>query len=220
MRKVFSLLLSLVLLTGLAFAAQADSKTDYFPPGVWGDGPGTRSAAENDDFYEKWYGKQLVAMGEKQLWVQRARDKASLTVRLLFLPTFDPGTMLQISFFEDGGARFTYKMLDGAGGYEPGKLSRKFAGDVENQMAAKIKNFLDRIDALGGKIPTAFYDPTLVCTDGTQTVLEFSGAGLYTVLDRHECDMKNDDPLRKLIHLLDEVSGGKVIASGTFDDRF
>ena len=218
MKIVIFFLLPLAFLTGLTLSARAE--TDYFPPGVWGDGPWETTAVENDERYENWYGKNLAAMNEKRLWDQQARDKATMSVRLLFLPTFDDPAMLQFSLLVDGSISYVFKGLDGKSGYELGKLARKSKGKADAESIAEIKLLLNTIDALNGGTPTQIFNRELVCTDGTQAVLEFAGDGKYNVLGRHECEMKRNDPIRKLIHLLDKVSGGKVISPpDTFIDR-
>ena len=39
----------------------------------------------------------------------------------------------------------------------------------------------------------------------------------YKVIQRHECDLVPDDDIRKLIHALNEVSDGQMIAPHTFE---
>ena len=146
MKIVIFFLLPLAFLTGLTLSARAE--TDYFPPGVWGDGPWETTAVENDERYENWYGKNLAAMNEKRLWDQQARDKATMSVRLLFLPTFDDPAMLQFSLLVDGSISYVFKGLDGKSCYELGANSY-IVKPVEHE------NFFQTIKEIGGSIQRA-----------------------------------------------------------------
>jgi hypothetical protein len=195
-------------------SCQAHAETPYFPAGVWGDAPGAWAEVQRTVFFERWLGGQLAAMKERPLWLERQSGDPDMVVRPLFLPTFDHGTMLCVTIRDTGHMTYVFKALDGAGGYEPGQLRDRTSGQIDQKTAADIQNLLDTMGALDGKTPSQVFDSTVICTDGTTIVLEFSAGEKYSAITRHDCDMDRNDPIRQMIDLFDAASGGRVVASG------
>jgi hypothetical protein len=201
---------AVIVATALPLSARAD--TPYFPFGVWGPTYGGWTEVEQAVFLENWFGGQLAAMQEKPLAGDTPPDDADMVVRLLFLPTFDHGTMLRVVIDDAGQMNYVFKELDGAGGYEPGQLRRRMTGDVEDTVAGNIKIQIDTIGASQGNMPSQVFDPGLICSDGTTVVLEFATGDTHRALTRHDCQMDITDPIRLLVNALDDASGGRVIA--------
>lgn len=202
----YALVLALSAIPSATFA-----ETAYFPPGVWDD---SKSAI----FYERWFGDQLKAMKEKPLWIERHTLKADMSVRLLFLPSFDHSSILQLSFYADGRVIYEFKDVTGKGGYDPGTLRSKSEAEVDAQSIDAINALLDIIEPLTGHTPTEAVNFARICTDGTKIVLEFSGQGKYIAITRHECDMDSKDPLRQFVRLLNDIAEEKIIQPDTFND--
>jgi len=71
-----------------------------------------------DSFRNEWYSKHLKAMDESSLNSMAETDE---TYRFLWLRTFDHPIAIRI-WRKDEERNIVFKELDGAGGYEPGKL--------------------------------------------------------------------------------------------------
>lgn len=114
----------------LAPPSLSDTQGDFFPIEVWGN----EAASERDKglfaLYEGWFGEQLRAMEERPLSNLETPVAARSTVRLLFLPSFTPASMVKQEYGEGTGPTYAFKPLSGAGGYEPGELIWEVGGDV------------------------------------------------------------------------------------------
>lgn len=190
---------------------------EFFPSAAFGLSPRLRSDVKYAAFLERWFGGQLAAMEELTLWTDEQRLNEATTVRLLFLPSFDHGTMLRLTISESGEMTYVFKQLSGFGGYEPGLLAASEGGTVDLHTAAGIAELLLRVRQQPGRAPKADDGTLRICFDGTQTVIEIAGQGEYSAFERHECEMPKDDPIRRLIESMNDASGGRVIAPHTFD---
>lgn len=212
-----SLLRAIAILTLCFLLSTCGTKERYFPSGTWGEPLGTWTREQQSKFYEDWFGGQLFAMKEKPLMAYSRSNSSDLTLRLLFLPTFTNGKMIRLSLNVGEENSLTFKRLSGLGGYEPGILSSKTSGIVGQTDGDKITALIEAIDPWGSATPTIVKEPEVICTDGTQTVLEFSTTGAYKVVSRHNCEMTADDSIRRLILVLDDLSGGQLITPGSFE---
>ena len=73
-------------------------------------------------FDELWYSKHLEAMGESSLWKLSQRDRDATVYRLLWLPSFHHPVCVRIAT-TGGGTKLHARVLDGKGGYEPGRVA-------------------------------------------------------------------------------------------------
>src|SRR3954465_12496715 len=92
---------------------------DYVPDTGWHDDSWSR------DFYERWFGDQLRAMGEPPLGAPPDLAGFEERFRLLVLPTFSPAFASRIDVGRDGRATLHWADLNGRGGYDPGGLARQ-----------------------------------------------------------------------------------------------
>ncbi len=189
----------------------------YFPPGAWGKPHGAWTEAERSQFFEDRFGGQLSAMNERSLAYLDSSEQASSEIRLLFLPTFTHGTMLRLSYDDKRNVSFEFKLLSGAGGYEPGDLIVHLTGTVNEGDASRVFTTLEAIDPWSDATLPVLNDLEHMCADGTQTVLEFRRANAYKVVMRHECALAANDSIRKLIHVFDDISEGQLISPHTFE---
>lgn len=93
-------------------ATQPQEEPLLFPSGALG------------EFLNRWFSKHLHAMGEPALAELRAPTDTTAfeAYRFLRLPTFDRPEMVRVQKNADEAAEATMKVLDGRGGYHPGKV--------------------------------------------------------------------------------------------------
>jgi hypothetical protein len=95
-----------LLLLSIAFTTQLKAQVYYFPK-------------ENmDDFRNQWYSKQLSAMNEPVLYIDKTTDE---TYRFTWLRSFDHPIAITITKHGDGYL-LIWKECSGAGGYKPGNI--------------------------------------------------------------------------------------------------
>lgn len=107
--------------------AQASPVPDYVPDTGWNDEEWARS------FYERWFGRQLTAMGEPPLATSADLAGMRRRFRLLVLPTFKPAFAYRVDEHADGTATLRATRLDGRGGYSPGQISSQ----IQRQLGRK-----------------------------------------------------------------------------------
>ncbi len=210
------LIILAMLIVTLPAAGGADERVDkYFPVNAWKP-LGTRTQQEQSQFFERWFGGQLAAMREPSLAFGDYLERGPNELRLLFLPTFSRSSMLRITYSDQLEVSFEFKKLSGTGSSFPGELVEYSTGAVDEDDADRVFTLLEVIAPWKeAEIPVA----RGFCYDGTQTVIEFRKGDAYRVIERHECDLANDDSIRRLIHVFDEISGGQMIAPGNFEPR-
>ena len=186
-----------------------------FPPDAWPDESG-KSSPRVEVSNEDWFGKPLRAMKDKDLWSAPPPPNTRRIVRLTLLPTWEPAATMRLFENHNGGLRFTFKQLNGSGGYAPGRLVNTAEGHAPAADARRIAELLNRHAPTWSDLPSTLAKPEIVCTDGTIVVLELSDADAYKVIARHECNLPEGAPLRDLVSLLDNLSGGLLVAPMTF----
>jgi hypothetical protein len=142
-------------------------------------------------------------MGEIQLC--EGGDHVGTTLRLTWIPSFHPSVTIRVTTAPDGN-RLTGKILNGAGGYEPGSVARETiialsAGDV-SILAQRFA------EARFWELPTIPAPDGAIGLDGAQWILEGLSGGRYHVVDRWSPEPKGPDgPFRHLAAWLLELSG-------------
>ncbi|WP_165228068.1 hypothetical protein [Aquisphaera insulae] len=162
----------LVVAPLVARAAVADEP--YFPDLVF-----DRDRGAND-FTVDWYSKHLAAMKEPSLWALSRKDPAATTYRFLWLPTFHHPAAVRL-VESDGGGMLHAVLLDGKGGYEPGKVIASIRRKLNDAEWKEVRRLLDR--ARPWDLPTTS-DPLLDGEDGDQLIVETVRAGKYHIVDR------------------------------------
>ena len=125
---------------------------------------------------EDWYGKHLRAAGEAPLCPGASAEQ----YRFLWLRSFHRPVVVRIEVSAAGSAMLVAKELDGAGGYEPGRVARDTSFALAPERWAEMRRLLD--DGFW-RMPTAPAD-TVFGLDGAQWVLEGTATGQYHVVDR------------------------------------
>ncbi|MEP5293673.1 MAG: hypothetical protein ABJQ55_07505 [Hyphomicrobiales bacterium] len=188
--------MSLVLCVTLSGCASVD----YVPETGWGDN-GWRA-----DFYEEWFGGQLAAAGEPSLAKPADLGDSSSRFRLLILPTFSPASVYRIDQAGSGEMTLTYTLLNGAGGYDPGRIEVRTHRELTADEKRNFSNALD--DAkLSSPQPVARLSATVdedgneiitICADGTRIVVESLSRNQRTFITRHECELERYPELGNL----------------------
>lgn len=158
--------------TQLACAVDAET---YFPVSAQG------SSKTVSEFEEEWYSKHLRIMGQPTLFAERG-DKSKSVYRFTLLPTWSEPQCVVVTARGDK-SDICFVRLDGAGGYDPGKLVEQARRDLSPE---EVKRFLELFEMLDfRRMPTA--DP-VAGLDGSQWILESLREGEYHVVVRWTAD--------------------------------
>jgi hypothetical protein len=147
----------------------------YFPLRVFSERP------DLDQFIVTWYSKHLSAMGEPSLLKPSSRTGTE-TYRFTWLRTFHPPFIFRLSLLPDASASLTVKSTNGAGGYEPGRLTLNKTYKIG---AADVQRFVAELNDLRfWELPTKEPKTATVGLDGAQWIFEGTKDGRYHVVDR------------------------------------
>lgn len=199
-----------LLLAGLVSGC---STASYFPPSLLTavehcDGPDREyDRPVMDPHQSGWYSRHLRAAREPKLGTAAPRHAVADigVVRFTWLRSFDHPVMIRVEAEADQRLRLTAKELTGAGGYEAGRIGRRFQRLLTAQEAEQLADLLRRTRVLS--LPPSENCPPvmengdiLVRGDGAQWVIEAHGPGGYRYVDRWSPE---DGPVRELgLHLL------------------
>jgi predicted small lipoprotein YifL len=160
--------LAVVVALAIGLAACAAGEPRYFPPGTLGAG-----VASLDGLRARWYSKHLKAMSERPIALENGRR----TYRLLWLRTFHHPVAIRIVATKDTQTVYATE-LDGAGGYEPGKVLRKVSRDLSASEFSDFEAFLEASgfwEMASSQVPEGL--------DGAQWIVE-AATDKYHVVDR------------------------------------
>ena len=129
---------------------------------------------ESAIFSINWYSKHLVALEEPVL----SDSLPKKIFRFTYLRTFDNPIVIRIENANDTISIY-WKVSDGAGGYEPGKLIKNKKKALTVSDWEKIENEISSIKFWS--LPTV---EKVLGTDGSQWILEGKTLGNYHVVDR------------------------------------
>ena len=206
-----TLLLLLAALLSTSVAAQEEERADravvmriaagetFLPDGT----AGARYASDGS-FYERWFGNQLAAMGEKPLWRDPIPEDDGFRLRVLFLPSFHPAHMVRIEAPANNTGRILVTATEGgAGGYDPGRRGAHEAHALAPQDRKRIVELIavSQLAEQGFKSSHAPEDDISICTDGMQLLFERVDRDGYHAATRHECELS--DGLRALAKTAD-----------------
>jgi hypothetical protein len=128
-----------------------------------------------DSFRNEWYSRHLKAMDETSLDSMAGSDE---TYRFLWLRTFHHPIAIRV-WRKAEERNMVFKELDGAGGYDPGKL---IANQTRQLGADEWDKFIDLLQqASYWRLPTDSKDGGC---DGAQWVLEGKKDNQYHIVDR------------------------------------
>jgi hypothetical protein len=182
---------------GRSLEINAVDKELFFPPKVLAqDQPGNQ-------FRNNWYSKHLRAMKEESLYSPEGDWVESY--RFLWLRTFNHPVAVRI--WKCGSVRFiSVKELDGAGGYEPGKLKLDRKRELTPDEWSGFMRHLN--DSCYWQLPSQ--DHAGDGNDGSQWILEGVKAGRYHVVDRWT---PQNGSYRELCLFMLQLSGLKLDSS-------
>ena len=128
------------------------------------------------DERDGWYGKQLRAAAEVGLCADA--DVHAERYRLTWIPSFHPTVTVRVER-DSGGGNLVAKMLDGAGGYQPGTVARDTIVMLSPAEWEELSRLVERAQ-LWSPPPT----DNRMGVDGAQWIIEGSRSGQYNVVDR------------------------------------
>ena len=149
-----------------------DSNQYYFPLDVFKD---TSSFVGYERFVVSWYSKHLFAMKEPIFYADKSKNEI---YRFTWLRTFNNPIAIRVEKHGDLYLLF-WKLCDGAGGYEPGKLVINKQKKIDKSTWNKLKNKINHIN---------FWDLNTheksSGSDGSRWILEGKFQNQYNVVDR------------------------------------
>lgn len=170
---------------------RTNSSSSYFPEGIF-----TGNQRQNQ-FLASWYSKHLSAMDEPSL-VSATEGEY---YRFLWLRSFHRPIAVRI-WRTGNKSSLLVKEMDGAGGYEPGKL---VINETRPLTEAEWKEFLGLLDkSCYWQMPV---NKEIAMTDGAQWILEGARKGRYHIVDRQSPE--SGDYREACLFLL-KISGLKV----------
>jgi hypothetical protein len=163
------------------------SATEYFPPSFAKPslpcGPGSRKDLPIlSDFENKWYSGQLSAAQEPSLYEAAngsARPKGR-TVRFTWLRTFHPPVVVRVEGLGTATPRLIAKQLSGAGGYEPGTISKR----VERRLSSPEADTLAADVVRTGVFKLPAVECQMGGMDGAEWLIEGVDEGGYHFVNR------------------------------------
>jgi hypothetical protein len=145
----------------------------FFPRGIF-----SKSNSDFDQFARHWYSESLMRMGEPSLSCDPTNDTE--TYRFLWLRTFAHPISVRISRNLHNVSIEAFE-LSGAGGYDPGHVSKHISKVVPASDWDRLEAALGRLNFWD--LPTET-SPTEIGADGAEWIIEGQRSGTYHVLDR------------------------------------
>ena len=131
---------------------------------------------QKDSLRVSWYGQQMTALKEGNLCSQATAQ--TQVFRFLWIPSFHPSVTVIVRAQGDSHS-LRAKRLDGAGGYEPGKLAADTVLPLDSAAWATFTSLLAQSGFLDNRVA-----PNRMGYDGAQWILEWAGHGRYYYVDR------------------------------------
>jgi hypothetical protein len=153
---------------------------------------------DHDLFVRQWFSKPLAAMKEPSLSCGALEETE--TYRFLWLRSFHKPVAVRV--FRRGEAyRLEAVILDGAGGYEPGKVSRRVTKELSRDKWGAVVSRLEEVQLW--QMPTR--ESGAPGTDGARWIVEARRNGRYHIVDRWN---GNDDlePVGRLFLVLADLN--------------
>ena len=171
-------------------AANHDDQA-YFPPSLYETtircglfGPAARLEVMSD-FTAHWYGKHLLAAGEKPLF-----GTSGPTLRFTWLRSFHAPVVIRLDTAANGTVTMTSTELSGAGGYEPGTVARRIERPLSPEEIGVLTRTLEDTAVLEQAAGTCDLG-----VDGARWIIESIGPKGYRFVDRQS---PRDGPVREL----------------------
>jgi hypothetical protein len=128
-----------------------------------------RSQPILSDFERAWYSRQLAAAREPSLYgaSQGSTPPTAATLRFTWLRSFHAPVVVRIETIGPTNHRLIAKQLSGAGGYDPGEVSRTVERPLTSDEAGRLRSVVARASVFD--IPP---DPCGGGCDGAQWIFE------------------------------------------------
>lgn len=136
-----------------------------------------------DTFKISWYSKQLHSLKEPVLF---NKNSSKEVYRFTWLRTFHNPIAIRIEK-DSNGYFIAWKVCNGAGGYDPGKLITDKRMPLSENDWNKFQGFLNNIDFWNLK-----NIPNIPGNDGSHWILEGKTPNKYQVIDRWSPNENND----------------------------
>jgi hypothetical protein len=172
--KFWSILAGLAVITAIVTSGFASPRPARFFPRFALD-----RLDDMSEFSARWYSNHLEAMGESSLWERSRRHGDATIYRLLWLPSFHHSVCVRIERTHEG-AKLHAKVLDGAGGYEPGIVAIERHLNLKDEAWNDLQRHVE--DAQFWEMPTHFSDDS--GCDGDQLIVEGLRGRSYHLVDR------------------------------------
>jgi hypothetical protein len=158
----------------LTTATGDTTKENYFPEFAFDERIG--DILHDGKLKRNWYSRHLAALEEPSL-LETLNDQKTY-FRFVWLRTFHNPVAIRIELSPDFKATLFYKIADGAGGYEPGRLTKSESRSLSQ---SEIDTFLNLFASINicEESPDEF--PGF---DGSQWIFERRKANNYCVVDR------------------------------------
>ena len=163
----------------------------------------------------EWYSGQWNAACEPSLYkFSKKAPKAAFSLRLSYLPSFDPSRFLRIE--SDGKEhKLIIKEMSGAGGYDPGIIVRSKEVLLSDNEMADVEKLLEELESDRARekienqrlVEQLINDPNLPCSksfDGIHWIFETAQADYY---DMYKYENLSRGPGYRLGRMLFEKAG-------------
>lgn len=177
---VISALAALIVVSPLSAA-----QTVYFPPpypervAQCSPSPPSGGTPVVSEFENQWYSKQLSAAAEPSLFEAANSNHANSAIRFTWLRSFHPPVIVRVEGLTSSSPRLIAKQLSGAGGYNPGSVSKHIDRELSSVEVTALRKTLQR---------TKVFDlPALECSggmDGAEWIIEGVDDTGYHFIDR------------------------------------
>jgi hypothetical protein len=157
----------------------------------------TTNNAPNDSlslFRNKWYSKHLNSLNEVSLFDKRNRDLK--IIRYTNLGTWSNPFVYRMENINDN-IILTYSQSDGLGGYQSGKVVKKYTKKFNKEKWNKLISKVNEINFWN----IGTHDPNIVL-DGEEWILEILIDGKYHLVTRNSPESNNAQEFAELCNLL------------------
>ncbi len=179
--------------------------SDYVPDTGWEEDWGT--------FYEGWFGKHLLAMGEPSFETPSSIQGFRSRFRITAYPNSLPAYAVRIDEFSDGTFITRWTILDGAGGYRPGSLAAEGNRVLGGNDPATFQELLTKANLMARPMEEPKQKPEQgtisLCLHGTHWTFELLTAAGHHLLERDFCGT-SDRTLEELRDFSHAVAGEEL----------
>jgi hypothetical protein len=195
-------ILLFALLAGVRAAAEDSTEPKKRPAYFPASAPDSKDGVS--EYCQRWYSRHLLAMQEPAVfgWNKQPGNAETEVFRFLWLRSFHHPVAVRVQKEADGTIRLVTKMLDGKGGYAPGKLQVNTTKKLTDKEWSSLTKQID--DCKFWSMPTKEKQSFVneqgltvgwTMSDGAQWILEGTQGDKYHVVDRQSPD---DSSHRKL----------------------